>query len=304
VTTTTTTDRHPAITRDAKAWRDAADVNYTEALRLIEDPLHQGILGDRAVVRDLLRTLENHPQIGSNHIASVLGRHGFGASTPLLDDLDADLLRGVIMSIEFLRMFSAPSAAELATRSTWKGSHQLKHRAEEFLAGTVDGYVSDGTMIWAAAALGLPLRYNDGDLEAPNFDIAIPTNELTWLRLGTDRSFGKRRGDHFMPPGYARLKAVIELAEKGEPIDSALATPLAIREAHSPFHLWLSAQLRRDGDEGRFVRDYLAGVDDSDHRPARSPEDLEAIMASLNYSYDALMSGHTLPADWRASHSA
>ena len=260
-------------------------MNYTEALRLIEDPLHQGILGDRIVVRDLLRVLKDHPQIGSNHLDSVLGRRCFGASTPLLDHLDAGLLRGVILSIEFLRMFSNPSARELATRETWKGSYHLKHQAEEFLASTVDGYVDNGTMIWAAAALGLPLRYNDGDLEAPNFDIAIPTSELKWLRLGTNRRHGKRRGEHFMPPGYARLKAVIDLAEKGEPIDSALTVPLATREANSPFHEWLSAQLRRGGAEGRFVRGYLAGVEDSDHGPVPTPDDLETIMSRLDYNY-------------------
>lgn len=301
---TTTTERHPAITRDAKAWRDAAGVSYTEALRLIEDPLLQGILGDRIVVRDLLRVLDEHPQIGSNHLDSVLGRRGFGASTPMLDDLDADLLRGVILSIEFLRMFSAPSARELATRETWKGSYHLKHQAEEFLASTVGGYVDNGTMIWAAAALGLPLRYNDGDLEAPNFDIAIPTTELKWLRLGTNHRLGERRGEHFMPPGYARLKAVINLAKKVEPIDSALTTPLATREAYSPFHQWLSAQLRRGGDVGRFARGYLAGVEDSDHRPARTADDLEEIMSRLDCNYEARMAGRALLAEWRTSHAA
>ncbi|MCM3780655.1 hypothetical protein [Microbacterium hydrocarbonoxydans] len=304
MTTTTTVDRDPAITRDAKAWRHTAGVKYTEALRLIEDPLHQGILGDRIVVRDLLRVLEDHPQIGSRHLDSTLGLRGFGASTPLIDELDSNLLRRVILSMEFLRMFGAPSARELAARRTWQGSYLLKHQAEVFLAGTVDGYVSNGTMIWAAASLGLPLRYNDGDLEAPNFDIAIPETELKWLRQGTYRRFGARRGEHFMPPGYARLKAVVDLAVEGEPIDSALAIPLATRKKYSAFHRWLSAQQRRRGDEGRFARDYLAGVEDSDHRPAHSADDLQEIMDTMGYNYEAQLVGRTLLAEWRSSHEA
>lgn len=70
--------RDPAITRDAKAWRDAAGVKYTEALRLVEEPLHQGILGDRIVIRDLLRRSRSTPSLGRSTPASRSAVVAFG----------------------------------------------------------------------------------------------------------------------------------------------------------------------------------------------------------------------------------
>lgn len=295
--TDSTTTRDPAITRDAKAWRDAAGVNYTEALRLIEDPLHQGLLGDRIVIRDLLRTLDEHPIIGSEHASTTFGRNGLSADEPMVEDLSTGRPRETLLAVEFLRMFTPVTATDLQVERNWTSSYGLKHAAEEFLGGTVHRYVSNGSLIWAAALLGLPMRTNDIDPTSKNVEIALLHQEVAFVRADSTNRLEKRQGKHYMPPGYKRLKAAMKLANKGESITEALNIPIRARGGWSEFHLWLADQVDRDGFEGRFASDYLAGVESSDHRPAASGKDLRKILRDVRIDSNFLDAAKALIAE-------
>ncbi|WP_187662139.1 hypothetical protein [Microbacterium sp. Nx66] len=298
----TNTDRHPAISRDAKAWRDAAGVKHTEALRLIEDPLHQGILGDRIVVRDLLRVLEEHPIIGSRHSSTVFGRRGLMDDEPMVHELSADLLRETLLAVEFLRMFTPVSASDQHERNE-VGSYTLKHMAEELLGRTVGGYLPNGALIWAAAVLGLPIRESGDAGESRNVTVYLLREEVDFMRAGHPVRIGRRNGAHFQPPGHARLTAVIERASNGDPFDDELTIPVQARPAWSPFHVWLSEQSGRDGFEGRFASDYLAGVNASDHRPAASGKDLLEILRDVRIDPEFLAAAKALVAEYEVTSS-
>lgn len=237
---TDSTTRDPAITRDAKTWRDAAGVKYTEALRLVEDPLHQGILGDRIATRDLLRVLEEDPLLGLNGYAGKLGRTGLNADSTMRDELSAEMLREVLLSVEALRLFShsktlAPGGTPPITASgipfdtrlidmysrEWVSSYEMKHTVERLLA-RMNLYVSNGAVILAATMIGLPIvRFDEN---SPNVSIGVRRDEHDNLRRMLDGD--SLRSDHKVPPGYARLRAVLERAAAGEPFEQELAIAL------------------------------------------------------------------------------
>lgn len=234
---TDSTTRDPAITRDAKAWRDAAGMKYTEALRLIEEPLHQGILGDRIVIRDLLRVLEEDPLLGRNGYAGKFGRTGLHADTAMREELSAEILREVLLSVEALRVFShsktlAPggtppiaasgipfdtSLIDMYSRE-WVSSYEMKHTVERVLA-PMGLYISNGTVILAATMIGLPIARFDEN--SPNVSIGVRRDEHERLRRMLDGD--DLRSDHSLPCGYERLRTVLERAAAGEPFDQELA---------------------------------------------------------------------------------
>lgn len=289
--------RDPAITRDAKAWRHATGVKYTEALRAVEDPLHQGILGDRIVVRDLLRLLEEHPIIGAKHASSTFGRRGLQDDEPMSDGLSSRRLSEVLLAVEFLRIFSPVTAAD-RTEQNEVSSYALKHMAEEFLGSTVGGYLPNGALIWAAAVLDLPMRESLEPGLGRNTIVYLPWQEIEYMHAGQPSRISDRHGEHFQPPGYARLEAVVKCANSGEPFGDALTIPLTVRADWSEFHLWIADQIHRDGLQGRFASDYVAGVNDSDHRPARSGEDLLEILRGIRIDFDFLEAAEALVAEY------
>ncbi|AQY02375.1 hypothetical protein [Microbacterium foliorum] len=232
------TTRDPAITRDAKAWRDAAGVKYTEALRLVAEPLHQGILGDRIVIRDLLRVLEEDPLLGRNGYAGRFGRTGLRAEVAMRDELSAGVLREVLLSVEALRVFShsktlAPGGTPPITASgipfdtslidmysrEWVSSYEMKHTVERLLA-PMGLYVSNGAVILAATMIGLPIaRFDESN---PNVSIGVRRDEHDCLRRMLDGD--GVRSDHNHLPRYAPLRAVLQRAAAGEPFEQELAT--------------------------------------------------------------------------------
>ena len=238
---TDSTTRDPAITRDAKAWRDAAGVKYTEALRLVEEPLHQGILGDRIVIRDLLRVLEEDPLLGLNGYAGKFGRTGLHADTAMHDELSAEMLREVLLSVEALRAFShsktlAPGGTPPITASgipfdtslidmysrEWVSSYEMKHTVERLLA-PIDAYISNGAVILAATMIGLPIVQFDESSQ--NVSIGVRRDEHDVLRRVLDGD--DLRSELILPRGYARLRAVLERAAAGETFEQELAIPLS-----------------------------------------------------------------------------
>lgn len=306
--------RDPAIKRDAKAWRDAAGVNYTEALRLIEEPLHQGILGDRIVIRDLLRTLDEDPLLGRDGYAGKFGRNGLHADIAMRDELSEEVLREVLLSAEALRMFShsktlAPggtppiaaagipfdtSLIDMYSRE-WVSSYEMKHTVE-FLLGPIDPYISNGSVILAATMIGLPIvRFDES---SPNVSIGVHRSEHDHLRRLLDGD--DLRSDHNLPPGYARLHAVLERAAAGESFERELAIPLTPKKPDSAFHDWLVAQGDRPDMLGRMARDYAESVSLSDHRTVDSPDDLLVLMKTLHSHADFDRAAEQLADEYRA----
>ncbi|MCY1718557.1 hypothetical protein OVA26_16595 [Microbacterium sp. SL62] len=276
-----TTARDRAITRDAKTWSRVTNTKYTEALRLIEHPLHQGILGDRIVVRDLLRTLEDHPVIGSAHTRSTFGARGLGDDTPLVDELSPTMFRQILLCVEFLRMFTPSTEVDEASRHE-VDSYTLKHRLEHFLERTTPEHITIGAMILAAAVLELPIREQKFELgKSRNVLITLPRHEAEFMRGEHPALNARRGGTYHRPPGYRRLFAVLDKASRGEAFVDELHADHDRKPTLSGFHVWLASQIDRDTDDVPFVRDYLAGIADSDHDPAASGEDLRGILNGL-----------------------
>jgi hypothetical protein len=59
-----------------------------------------------------------------------------------------------------------------------------------------------------------------------------------------------------------------------------------------------SDQHKRDGWDGRFATDYAAGIQDSEHGLARTPDDLLAILQGVSRSDEAYNAAVRLIADW------
>lgn len=299
----TPTSRPRSITQDANAWRDAARVNYTTALRLIEDPLSQGILGKRVSVRSLLRTLNEHPVIRDRPGVVTFGRNGLNAGTPMRDDLSMEVLREVLMVAEFLRMFTVLNQDELQhDRTAWVDSYPLKGMAERFLGDAVHGYVSSGSLIWAAAALRIPLKVTDP--ESMNALVGISRLEYDYIAVDAQPWHGKwPRGEHFQPPGYLRLRRVLSASSRGQPIGDDLVTPLASRQVPSDFHTWLVAQGGRRGWIGQTARDYAAGIEVSEHRMVEGPDDFELLLLQLFPPIEFVNAGMRLIREWKKLNS-
>ncbi|MBQ3358227.1 MAG: hypothetical protein IJG47_04930 [Microbacterium sp.] len=285
--------RDPAITRDAKAWRDAAGVSYTQALRLIEDPLHQGILGGRIVVRDLLRVLEDDSLLGIGATSGAFGRNGLHAEVAMREELTGDVLHEILLAAEVLRMYThsntlAPGGTPPMTASgirfdaslidlysrEWVSSYDMKHTVEQML-GDVKPYVSNGAVIVAARMIGLPIV--DFDESSPNVNIGVRRDEHERLR-GALTDAGRPMINPDLPPGFARLRAVLERVKVGEPFNSELAIPLTAPRLDTTFHDWLVTQADRRGLPGRLAHSYAANVHFGAHGPAGSPDDLLSLV--------------------------
>ncbi len=117
-------------------------MKYTRALRLMEHPLTQGILGERICARDVIRALGEHPVltepvwedtsdgevVDSGEHVTHLGRNGLYSSEehPLSVEHEDDYLR-LVLTAEVLRMFERTREPDEHTYS-----YNLKHTAEEF----------------------------------------------------------------------------------------------------------------------------------------------------------------------------
>lgn len=285
-----------ALQQDARAWADFAGVNYIAALRQLENPLLQGILGNRVSTRHLIQVLDEHLVIGAKHTNRVFGYYGLDADSPMRDNLPSDALLEVGLSIEFLRMFTQPTADGGAINDFHgsDNSYALKHTAEDFLGDAVDRYVSNGALIWAAAALGLPMRALR--TQSPNVEIALSMQEHRYV----DRFVAERdelNGHHFQPPGFARLRAALDRVAAGQPVGDLSEIPMPDRET-STFHDWLARQVDPHVHPGLAAHDYIAGVESGDHRAVESPEDYLQLMQEVRCSDSFYRSAEQLVRMW------
>lgn len=287
---TSSTSRNRALQRDVRAWQKFTGVSYTAALRELEDPLVQGILGDRVSARDLIRVLDEHPVIGNDGEAGPLDDRGLKADAPMTLSSKKILFLEVALSIEILRMFS-PTPAHLG-EDDWSSSYTLKHTAENFM-GAAYAYVSNGAMIWAAAYLGLPISPTG----SWNADISVPPLEHRYVRRMHAWGEEPPLGHQHRPPGYARLRGAIDT------ILNVDARPEMIELGQvevTPFHEWLLQQKDRGGPMGKVAEDYERGTAASDHGLAALPADLMRILDAAGADMDYVDAARELSAEWAA----
>jgi hypothetical protein len=83
--------------------------------------------------------------------------------------------------------------------------------------------------------------------------------------------------DHHRPVGHEALTLLLQQMAAGQPVNHRWV-PVAKRTAAQAFGDWLRAQSERDDPIGDLARDYIAGLDDSNHRIAKTPEELLMIV--------------------------
>jgi len=299
------------IERDARAWAKFSGMKYTQALRLMEHPLAQGILGDRLCARDVIRILTEHATISAQDAASGdriahLGANGLRSAHehPLEISTEDDYLT-VVLTAEVLRMFDR---TEKPNSDAY--SYGLKHTAEQFLGEHLAdfSYVANGTAIWAAATLGIPIAPSSPDEPTLNADFGLVSEQVDYARRMRRSSGSQReriRAHHFRPPGYAYLRHALEIYKATGQIPARWngvdenAEPMT-----SPFHQWLVSQIDRNGGLGesgsreRLAGDYEAGFRTGDHSAAQQPEELIHILRGLNADEQFIEMARVAIVDW------
>lgn len=276
------------LQREAHAWAEFAGTSYTRALRQMTSPLAQGLLGGAVSARHLIAVLREHPVVGTESARPRLGTHGFTPDPSWNLNPDTGFIELALVT-EFLRMFS-PARADV-------GSYSVKHTAERFLAPHCP-YVPNGQLIWAAAALGLPMTKPEGD--SPNVSIGISERELDYVSRLVDQGRTPPRADQYRPAGLVPLRQALQRAAAGETLEERWVRPTAAVEAN-PFHDWLIAQTARPEPVGDFATDYAAGVGDSDHRIACTPTELLAILEDVPHSRQAYVAAGRAIREWLIS---
>ncbi|WP_197025896.1 hypothetical protein [Nocardioides sp. URHA0020] len=279
------------LQQDARSWAAFTGSKYTAALRQMTSPFTQGLLGDRPSARHLISVLDQHPLVGTDDDGPSLSDNGFYADDPWRFNGQTDFVE-LVLVVEMLRMFTPTVAGQEPELSSYK----LKHTAEQFLRPHCD-YVSNGRLIWAAAALGLDLVDRGGSL---NLSVGVSEREHHYLRRLTGSGQERPRGHQFRPPGLLHLQDALARCAAGGPLTGAWVRP-ASAQVGAPFHDWLTAQVGRPDPVGDIANDYTAGVRDSDHPIASTPGELLSLLYDVEPSpsfYDAAVAAI---AEWMAT---
>ncbi|MGO3833103.1 MAG: hypothetical protein ACTJGT_03970 [Microbacteriaceae bacterium] len=279
---TPNTTHNRALQQEARAWSQFTGTKYTAALRQVSSPFAQGILGERVNARQMIRTLAEHNLVGEGS----LGAGGYRSESPWQFNGKTDFIELCLIT-EFLRLFTPAPAAEVS-------SYSLKHTAEYFL-NPHSSYVSNGQLIWAAAAMGLSITGTDS--EGPNLLIGVTEREHHYVRRMVGPGQSRPHVDHFQPAGYTYLREALTKAAAGEPIMSEWV-PQAPATEPAPFHDWLISQIGRDDVVGDLAGDYSAGVRDSDHRIAHTAGDLLTVFREVSHSPEAYNAVVRAIAEW------
>lgn len=314
----TTAARSREIVRDAKAWSKFSGMKHTQALRLMEHPLAQGILGDRICARDVIRVLTDHAVLSepvwdadrdggeTDSRVSHLGDAGLFSATarPLSLSKETDYL-GLILTAEVLRAFTVTNEPQSEAYS-----YNLKHTAEEFLSEHLGdfSYIANGQTIWAAAAVGIPLAESSPGEFSLNADFGLVPEQVEYarrMRRHSGPSSDEIRAHHHRPPGYVFLQETLQrYRASGEAPGRWNGIDEHAELLTSPFHEWLIAQASSAGERGaqgsleRLAGDYAAGVRDSDHGVASQPEDLMDILRSAGADEDFFEMARSAVLDW------
>lgn len=272
-----------ALKQDARAWSSFTGTNYTSALRQVSAPLAQGLLGPRVGARRLIAALDDHQTINASSSTFLLGEDGVHSHSPWDFDGKSDYIQLALIT-DMLRMFTPTSGTETLEVD----SYSLKHTAEWFLSPHCS-YVSNGRLIWAAAALGLPIADPDGN--GPNVLIGVSEPEHDYVRRMVGSRQTRPQVHDQRPAGYVHLRSALTRAAGGELLADRWVRPEPVSEP-APFHDWLVLQVGRNDVVGDLAVDYSAGVRDSDHRVARTADELLTIFHKASHSsgaYDAVV---------------
>ena len=281
------------LQQDAHAWAKFTSTNYTAALRQMRSPLARGLLGTRLSARALIATVDHHSLVGSRGGVHRLGDSGYLDSSWHFNG-KTDYIELALIA-DMLRMFTPVDRAE----GSGVNSYALKHTAEEFLSPHFS-YVSNGQLIWAAAALDLPIR----DIEEGRLNLSIGLSELEheYVRRTLDAGRTPPQAHHHRPPGYEYLRNALDQLAAGSAINEPWARPTPpLREA--PFHEWLIRQADRDDLVGTLATDYAAGIRDSDHQIAYEAGDLLTIFSRISHSPEAYDAVTVAISEWLRSTS-
>ncbi|MBQ9917136.1 MAG: hypothetical protein IJO71_08050 [Microbacterium sp.] len=310
------------VQRDARAWSEFSGMKYTRALRLMEHPLAQGILGERLCARDVIRVLGEHPvlteSVGDDAAnrehdvtgerASHLGRNGLYSREqhPFSVAHEDDYLR-LVLTAEVLRMFESTRQPNGDTYS-----YNLKHTAETFLGEHLGqfSYVANGDVIWAAAALSIPIAESAPGEWGPNADVGLVTEQVRYARSmrrssGHDRD--SIRAHHHRPPGYLFLTHALQnYRDTGAAPGRWNGVDEQAEAKTSPFHEWLVKQARPGergvpGTRAALAGDYAAGVSDSNHGVVLQPEQLVTLMRDLGADEMFVDAARDAVLDWAMS---
>lgn len=278
-----------AFQQDARAWSAFTGTKYTSALRQVRSPLSQGLLGPRVSARRLIAALDDHELIGAHGGAPRLGENGVRSDSPWRFNGKSDYIQLALIT-DMLRMFTPTSGSE----SPEVDSYSLKHTTEWFLSPHLS-YVSNGRLIWAAAALGLPITDpNDG---GPNLMIGVSEREHDYVRRMVGSGETRPQVDHYRPAGYEPLRAALARAGVGELVTENWVQPEPVSEP-APFHDWLVQQVGRHDVVGDLAADYSAGVRGSDHRVARTADEFLVVFHEVPHSPEAYDAVVTSIAEW------
>ncbi|MGR6520018.1 hypothetical protein ACU5JM_00010 (plasmid) [Rhodococcus erythropolis] len=271
--------------QDARAWKKFTGTKYTAALGQMMSPLAQGLLGERVSARRLIAALEEHKLIGAHGGDAILGENGYLSDSSWSFDGKTDYIQLALIT-DMLRMFTPNSD----TSSTGVDSYSLKHTAERFLSPHCS-YVTNGRLIWAAAAMGLRLAAPDGG--GPNLLIGVSEREHDYVSRILGSGQIRPHADHYRPTGYERLRSTLA----DELITDSWVRPVPVDEP-APFHDWLIRQVNRNDVVGDLAGDYSAGVRNSDHRLARIADDLLVIFREVSPSPAVYAAGVTAIGEW------
>jgi hypothetical protein len=283
-----------ALQQDARAWSSFTGTKYTAALRQMSSPLAQGLLGPRISARHLIAVLSDHHLIGARSGQPVLGENGVRSNSSWHFNHETDYIDLALIT-DMLRMFTPVSGDSVPEVS----SYSLKHTAEWFFHPYFS-HVSNGRLIWAAAALGLPIT-DDG--HGPNLLIGVSEREHNYVRRMVGPGETRPQAAHYRPAGYEHLRASFTRASAGELITDRWARPVRVHEL-APFHDWLMQQVGRNDVVGHLAYDYAAGVRDSDHQLARTADELLTIFHNVSHSPEAYDAVVTTIAEWMRTEPA
>lgn len=281
------------IQKDARAWAAFTGSNYTAALRQMKSPLAQGLLGERLSARKLIAMLSEHPLIGDRDGSPRLGENGVNSEQAWSFVRDVDFIELALVA-DFLRLFPVSDAGTGSGIS----SYTLKHTAEEFLKPHCS-YVSNGRLIWVAAALGLPLSSVEYDINNPNLMVGVTEHEHDYVRRAADPAKPAPQGHHYRPAGFQHLEAALQQASTGT-LTAERWNEVVSEPDPAPFHDWLLLQLGRRDAVGEVAFYYSAGVNDSDHDIAHQPEEFLNILHTVGASSEFYAAAERAVAEWAA----
>ncbi|WP_104091815.1 hypothetical protein [Arthrobacter sp. GMC3] len=284
--------RDRKVKQDTRAWAKYTDTNYTTALRQVESPFAKGFLGERVSARQLINTLDDHDLVGADDGDFILGEAGYYADTPWNFNQTSDFTELALL-VDFLRMFTPLGSGEKPGVS----SYALEHTAADFLGKFFPpaSHVSNGRLIWAAAALDLPLV--EEEEASPNLMIGISKREHDYVKRMVRAGHTKPRGHQHRPAGFIHLQAALEQCTAGEAVLDRWERPVPSTEV-CPFHEWLIKQAGRGDAIGDWTVHYVAGVADSDHRIARTANEYLEILQEVGASDDCYESAENAVAEW------